>query len=154
MIHPYISMIDLKLPKDRPVLLLTSAMADDLIPYAEGKTLDPDTEHVLDRWLFDYADRDLEALMRHNKGIAMLVAEKAEEKRLHKRICDFVHDWLYGDEGAEIKNVVESNARLADLVDKLRQLKPHAEAAFKSLEDEPFSLEALRLVGAANLRTR
>jgi len=159
MIHPDITMIHLQLPMEKPILSLTGQMSEDLIAYAEGKTLDPETKEALDRWLFDYIDRDmedeyieaaddLEALMRHNKNVGMLVAEKGEEKRLHKNICAYAHDWLYSEEEAEIKHMVEGNARLANLVEKLRQLKPHAEAAFRSLEDEPMSLELLPLIRA------
>ena len=90
--------------------------------------------------------------MRQSKNVAMLVAEKAEEKRLHKRICDYAHDWLYGDEDAEIKRMVESHPRLAVLVEKLQALKPHAEAAFRSLEDEPLSLELLPIIKKLKLR--
>ena len=157
MIHPDISMIHLQLPMEWPDLELTSTMTIDLIAYAEGKMLDLETKEALDRWLFDYADRDLEgeyinaadnleALMRNNKNVAMLVSEKAREKRLHKLICAYVHDRLYGDEHAEIERMIESNTRLADVVEKLRLLKPHAEAAFRSLEDEPLSLKLLPLI--------
>lgn len=163
MIHPDLSLIKWQQPLERPVLLLTGAMTKDLIAYAEGETLDTESKEALDLWLFDYADRDLEdeyidaaddleALMRDNKNVAMLVADKAEEKRFHKRICAYAHDWLYGDEDAEIKCMVESHARLADLVERLQALTPHAEAAFKSLEDEPLSLELLPIIRQLQLR--
>ena len=100
MINPSVSMIHLQLPPERRVLELTRKKVEDLIACAEGHTLDPDPKDFLDRWLFDYSDRDLEgecidvaddleALMRRNKNVAMLVAEKTEEKRLHKRICAY-----------------------------------------------------------------
>ncbi|MEM8950147.1 MAG: hypothetical protein AAGC99_12535 [Pseudomonadota bacterium] len=157
MINPSVSMIHLQLPMERRELELTSKTAEDLIAYAEGHTLDPETNDPLDRWLFDYADcdledeyidvaDDLEALMRRNRDVAMLVAGKIEEKRLHKRICAYAHDWLYGKEEAEIKRLIESNRRLFDLVERLRLLVPDTEAAFRTLEDEPRSLELLPII--------
>ncbi len=75
----------------------------------------------------------------------MLVSGKIEEKRLHKLICTYLHDRLYGDEHLKVERMIECNTQLADLAEKLRQLKPHAEAAFRSLEDEPLSLKLLSL---------
>ena len=161
MIHPSVSMIHLQLPMERPALELTNKTAEDLIAYAEGQTLDPETKDALDRWLFDYADRDseneyidvtddLEALMRRNRNVAILVAEKIKEKRIHKRICEYAHDWLYGEEEAEISRMLECNTQLADLVERLRLLVPHTEAAFRSLEDEPASLELLPIIRTLN----
>ena len=142
----------------RPPLELSDAMAEELITYAEGRPLDKETEADLDRWLFEFTDReseeeyieaadDLEALMRRNKWVAMLVAERTEEKRWHKRICAYIHDRIYnGDECREIEAVITSDPRLIELVERLQDLKPHLEAAFRCLEDEPLSLDLLPLI--------
>lgn len=142
----------------RPPLELSDVMAEDLITCAEGRLLDKETETDLDRWLFEFTDReseeeyieaadDLEALMRRNKWVAMLVAELTEEKRWHKLICTYVHDRIYnGDECREIEAVIKSDPRLIELVERLRALKLHVEAAFRCLEDDPLSLELLPLI--------
>ena len=84
--------------------------------------------------------------MRNHKSVAMLVDERPEEKRLHKRICEYAHNWLYGEEEAEIRRIVESNLPLLDLVERLRLLVPDTEAAFRSLEDEAISLQMLPII--------
>ena len=143
---------------NRPPLELSDAMAEDLITYAEGRLVDKQIIADIDRWLFEFTDREseeeyidaadnLETLMRRNKWVAMLVAERTEEKRWHKRICAYVHDRIYnGDECREIEAVIKSAPRLIELVERLRDLKPHVEAAFRCLEDEPLSLELLPLI--------
>lgn len=45
---------------NRPPLELSDSMAEDLITYAEGRPLDNETETDLDRWLFEFTDRESE----------------------------------------------------------------------------------------------
>lgn len=135
-----------------PVMELTPTMTMDLIAYAEGRALDEDTVEALASWLYDLIDRelegeyveaadDLEALMRRYESVAWLVANKTDEKRLHKRICAFIHGHVFGEERIAIERMIEVDPGLADLVGQLRELKPDVEAAFRSLEDEPLSLK-------------
>ena len=129
----------------RPPLELSDAMAEDLVVYAEGYPLDKETEADLDRWLFEFTDReseeeyieasdDLEALMRQNKWVAMLVAERTEEKHWHKRICTFIHDRIYnGEECLEIEAMINSDPRLIEVVGRLAE----AEAGCRGGVSEP-----------------
>lgn len=157
-----ILIFDLVVSRQTVIYKLTTTMQSYLIAHAEGAALDSHIVAALERCLLDYADcelegdfseaaKDIEALTRHSRSVARLVAARIDEQHLHKRICTHIHGRVYGEERLEIERLIISIPELAELVRRLKHLKADAETAFRSVEDERASREIVRLVRGRRL---
>ncbi len=106
----------------------TSAIADDLIAYANGEPFDAELRMVLDDLIVDYAEGvlgpeavlDLEACMRRSPNVARLVADMTAEFRLQVRFSMYYDDLLDPESGAELQRLIESDSDAARLARDMR----------------------------------
>ncbi|MEZ5933253.1 MAG: hypothetical protein R3F54_15130 [Alphaproteobacteria bacterium] len=106
----------------------TSAIADDLIAYADGEPVDAKLRTALDDLIIDYAEGlldpravlDLEACMRRSLNVARLVADMTAEFRLQVRFSMYYDDLLDPESSAELQRLIESDPEAARLARDMR----------------------------------